>query len=212
MKRFTLATYIGVAAIVGMLAPPANAGIIDNFSIVFSSGDVFGTLTGTVDLPFVNVGGTGTGAASSVVLTSIPSGFGTLAGGDDVTSWADQVTDTFTVTAGVITSFEFMAVTSGSTSGDYFCINSTVGSAGSFGSWGCPGNLNELSETADIFGYNFGGASGVTFTPSGTPEPAAAGLVFFGMASLCFVARRKRRTPQTLPKTETSLEPRPRNC
>ena len=181
----------------------AQADISENFSVDLNNnmGTVLGIVTGTVDLPFVNAGGTGSGAADSLLLTSIPAGFGTLAGGNDVTSWADQVTNTFMVTGGAITSFEFLAVTSGNNSvGDYFCINSTGGSAGLIGGWGCPGDLNELSETAATFGFNFGGASGVTFTPSSaTPEPSflipTLTMVLF---LTVFVARKTNRSGQGL--------------
>jgi len=168
--------------LVGLLfVPKAMADIIYNFTVPLTSGPDTGTLTGTLDLPFVSAGGSGTGAASSLVLTSFPAGFGTLSEGDIVTSWTDQVTDIFTVTAGAVTSFEFMAVTNGDpTVGDYFCINSTGGSAGSFGGWICPADLNELSKTSSIFGYNFGGANGVTFTAvSPAPEPSSISLLGF---------------------------------
>jgi hypothetical protein len=173
----------------------AQADISENFSVDLTIGNALGTVTGTVDLPFVNAGGTGSGAADSLLLTSIPAGFGTLAGGNNVTNWADEVTNTFTVTAGAVTSFEFLAVTSGNNSiGDYFCLNSTGLSGGSIGGWGCPIGLNELSETAATFGFDFGGASGVTFTPSAstTPEPSflipTLTMVLFLIA---FVARKR---------------------
>jgi hypothetical protein len=175
----------------------AQADISENFSVNLNNtlGTVLGTVTGTVDLPFVNAGGSGSGAADSLLLTSIPAGFGALAGGNNVTNWADQVTNTFTVTAGAVTSFEFLAVTSPNTSvGDYFCINSDGGSAGSIGGWGCPGGLNELSETSATFGYNFGGASGVTFTPSAsaTPEPSFfIPILTMVLFLIAFVARKR---------------------
>jgi len=198
VKHFTKTTYLAIAVIGGFLALPAKADIIYNFSANLTNGTAVGTLTGTLDLPFVSAGGSGTGSASSLILTSIPSGFGPLGsfgGGATVTSWPDQVSDTFTVTAGVITSFDFMAVTNGdSTLGNYFCINSTGSDGGSFGSWECPAGLNELSETAGTFGYNFGGLSGVTFTASSAaPEPATVATMLLGLPVLYLAARRKRR-------------------
>jgi hypothetical protein len=192
MKNIALAACIGIA-IGCVAAPQANATEYD-FSINLDSGPNTGTVTGTLDLPFVSGSGSGTGGASSLVLTSIPASFGTLGGGDFVTSWADQVTNTFTVTSGAITSFEFMAVTSGDTSvGDYFGINSTGSSAGSFGGWVLPGDLNELSETASIFGYNYGGAGGVTFSASATPLPSTWTMLIAGFAGLGFFAYRGTR-------------------
>ena len=198
MKNFTVASLLGMAVICGFLASPAKADIIFSFSANLGSGSTLGTLTGTLDLPFVSAGGSGTGSASSLILTSIPAGFGSLGsfgGGATVTSWADQVANTFTVTSGVITSFDFMAVTgSGTTSDNFFCLNSTGGSGGSFGSWGCPSGLNELSETSGTFGYNFSGLSGVTFTASSAaPEPATVATMLIGLPALYLAARRKRR-------------------
>ena len=108
-------------------------------------------------------------------------------------SWADQVTNAFTVTSGTITSFEFMAVTSGNISvGDYFGINSTSSLAGSFGGWILPADLNELSKTNNIFGYNFGGASGVTFTATTTiPEPSTWAMMLLGFAGLGYAGYRR---------------------
>jgi hypothetical protein len=200
MKNRDFAAYLGIAVIGTVLALPANADVIFNFSANLTSGDALGTITGTLDLPFVNAGGSGSGATDALILTSIPAGFGPLGsfgGGANVTGWADQVSNTFTVTAGVITSFDFMAVTNSDDSlGNYLCLNSTGGSGGSIGGWVCPAGLNELSETSATFGYNFGGLSGVTFTAttsSSTPEPATIGTMLFGLPALYLAMRRKRR-------------------
>ena len=113
-------------ALVGLLfVPTAKADIIYDFTVPLTSGNVTGTVMGTLDLPFVNSGGSGTGSASSLVLTSFPAAFGTLAGGDTVTSWLHQVTDTFTVTSGTITSFQFFATTASADPADAFSMNST---------------------------------------------------------------------------------------
>jgi hypothetical protein len=205
MKRSTLVTYLGIAVLGGVLALPANADIIYNFSANLSSGTATGTLTGTLDLPFVTAGGSGSGAASSLVLTSIPAGFGSLgsfSGGANVTSWADQVSNSFIVISGVITSFDFMAVTNSDPSvGNYFCVNSTSGSGGAIGGWVCPADLNELSETGATFGYNFNGLSGVTFTAAtSTPEPATVGTMLLGLTALYLATTRKR----TVSKAKTA--------
>jgi hypothetical protein len=197
MKRLGLVLAGLSVALVGvLLVPAAKADSTYDFSIDLTNGNVHGTLTGTLDLPFVSPGGTGSGAAGSLILTSIPAGFGTLAGGDVVSSWADQDTDDFTVTNGTITSFAFMAFTTGDvTVGDDFCINSLGGSAaGTSVTWTCPGRLNTLSVTAKIFGNNFGGLSGVTFTPTpavSEPGTSTLTLISFGLLGL-IMAMRKR--------------------
>jgi hypothetical protein len=139
-------------ALVGLLlVPVAKADRAYDLSVDLNGGNINGKLTRMVDPPFVTAGGTGSGAADSLVLTSIPAGFGTLAGGDVLSSWTDQVTDDFTVTSGVITSFAF-------------------------------------------FGHNFGGLSGVTFTPTSTvPEPGTSTLMLIGVGLLgLMMVMRKR--------------------
>lgn len=172
----------------------AKADSIYTFSIDLTTGNDLGTVTGTLDLGFVNPGGTGTGAASSVVFTSIPAGFASpLDGGDDATAWANQVTNTFLVTSGTIASFDFFATTGSADPSDVFCMNSTTNVAG-FGSYGCPAGLNELDgPNTNVFGFNFNGLSGVTFTPAGSsaPEPSSMILTSTALLGLAFFARKR---------------------
>jgi len=178
---------MGLAAL-----PSAKAALLFDFSIQFTQGPNQGTVTGNLTLPFVSSGGSGTGAASLLTLTSIPASFGALAGGNTITSWANQVVNSFTVTGGTITSFAFFAATGPTSSDDAFAINSTGQPLTSFGSWGPPANLNELSKTLSIYGYNFDGPNGVSFTPaaSAVPEPSSISLALVG--AIGFVALRKR--------------------
>jgi hypothetical protein len=181
-------------ALVGLLfVPLAEADSIYTFSIGLTSGTDTGTVTGTLDLPFVSPGGSGSGAASSLVFTSIPAGFGSLAGGDTATAWADQVDNLFTVSSGAITSFDFFATTGSADPADVICMNST-GAGTTFGAYTCVAGLNELDgPTSDIFGYNFGGLEGVTFSSpvsSGVPEPGTSSLMLVGVGLM--VVMRKR--------------------
>ncbi len=157
-----------------------------NFNVDLTYGTVTGTLAGTVDFAFLS----GTGAASSLVLTSIPAGFGSLAGGNTVTNWADQVSNTFTISGGVITSFDFFALTAAMDPADAFCLNST-GSANPFGSFTCQPQLNELHAYTS-YGYNSNGLNGVQFEQlASTPESGSMLLLATGLAGLAGVVRRK---------------------
>ncbi len=100
MKVSLSAAALGCAMLLGLCGTPAAAQSDYNFSIDLSNGDVTGVLTGTLVLGFVNPGGSGTGTASSLTLTSVPAGFGSLAEGDVVTSWTNQVQNLFTVSQG----------------------------------------------------------------------------------------------------------------
>jgi hypothetical protein len=131
MKKNQKALQVAVVLFVGLLfVPLAKAGSIYTFTVNLTSGPTIGTITGTLDLPFVNPGGSGSGAASSLVFTSIPVGFGSLVGGNAATSWANQVTNLFTVVSGTITSDEFFSSTGIAQPSDALCLNSTSSSVG----------------------------------------------------------------------------------
>jgi hypothetical protein len=203
MKRF-FQNLAGVSlGLVGLLiAPLAKAETTYDFSVNLTQGSVTGTLLGTVDLPFVNPGGTGSGAASSLVLTSIPAGFGALVGGDTATAWADQNANTFTVVNGTITSVEFIADTGAAPANDDLCLNSTANSP-TFNGWDCPSGLNELDVHQDVtFGFNENGLAGITFsTPaSATPEPGTFGALMIGLGFLVVMLARKSVANHSRPK------------
>lgn len=183
--------FMAIAALSG-LPLAANAGAIYDFTFPASWGTVTGTITGTLDLPFISPGGTGSGAASTLTLTSIPAGFGTLSGGDVVTSWHDQVVNNFTVRDGVITSVEFVAFTNDVSNADGLGLNSTA-SAPTSGNYQCPSDLNELQSSDRAFGYNFNGLGGVAFSPVAlrTPEPGTAALFGTGLIGLLSLSRRR---------------------
>lgn len=109
-----------------------------------------------------------------------------------MTDWADQENNSFSVSAGVITSALFWALTAADTTANELCINSTGSGTGSFGIYNCPAGLNLLQSDDVTFGYNFNGLGGITYTPSSaTPEPGTDGMILLGIGSLCLAARRK---------------------
>ena len=180
-------------ATMGLLSVPTAQAEIFDFSLPLLVGTATGTVTGTLDLAFVAPGGSGSGAAASLVFTSIPAGFGALAAGGDATAWGNQAANAFTVTAGTITSFEFLAATAASEPADVFCINSSTGDLLTFGDYRCTPGLNELSgPTGDTYGANFEGFAGVTFTEASaaTPEPNSVVLVSMLLAA-AFVSRKR---------------------
>lgn len=199
MREFNLHGFVRVILLGVMLYLPARAEIYDfSFSGAVGYSTVFGPIAGTVDLPFVGPGGSGTGAAASLTLTSLPAGFGTLAGGDVVTSWVDQIDNTFTVTAGQVTSFLFFAATGNTINDNIFCLNSTRTNAAPFGPLYCPSGLNELQGTMATYESNLTGRNGITFSDENaalTPEP---GYRIFGLLLIAGIAAGVRRSRHRL--------------
>ena len=190
MKRdWKIIVGLSVAFIALLLAPMAKADSIFDFSVDLTGGNVAGIVTGVIDLPFAS----GSGAAASLVLTSIPAGFGALVGGNTVTLWLDQVVNSFTVVSGTITAYDFGADTGPTLIGtDYFAISNSAGSAND-GSWSFPSDYNSLQAQG---GYVFGqvsSATAVTFSSS-IPEPVTGSLMLMGLGLLrLMVVMRKRK-------------------
>jgi PEP-CTERM motif len=179
-------------AVAGLVCLPASARADEfTFSYDQTSGTVQGTVTGTIDLSFVSPGGSGNGAADSLVLTSIPPGYGSFVS-NNVTTWADQIENTFTVVNGTITDFSFFAATNTTGNANLLCLN---GAGETAGVYVCPTSLNELQSSDSLFGYNFGGFAAVTFAEAATeaavPEPGSAWLLGTGLAGLVFGLRKR---------------------
>jgi hypothetical protein len=195
MKVSLPAATLGCAMLLGLCGTPAAAQTDYNFTIDLSNGNVTGVLTGTIVLGFVNPGGSGTGVASSLTLTSVPAGFGSLAEGDVVTSWADQIQNLFTVSQGEITDYQFFASTDATCNANSLQFGSNVG-------FGCYSNfpaLNEFETNEDTYGFNENGSGGIVFTElQSIPEPSGLGIFAIALVGLTgALVHRSRRSPAT---------------
>ncbi|BDC48477.1 hypothetical protein F183_A07930 [Bryobacterales bacterium F-183] len=173
--------------------PSAKADLAFDFTITLNGGLTQGMITGNLLLPFVSAGGSGTGAASVVTLTSVPAGFDVFTAGNTVTSWAFQPVNSFTVTNGSITSFVYFAATSLTFPAQAFGINSTVQTRGPFGDWILPAGVNALQTSGTKYGSNSLGLAGVSFTPvalTTVPEPSSLGWAL--ACTIGLAAARKR--------------------
>ena len=190
-------TLFAAAALSVLLAcmPAAQAGALYSYSFQMTAGPVGGTVSGQLQFDFIGVGGTGTGAASLVTIDSLPAGLEPLPQPSPATSWGTQVANNFSIINGIITDYQFMALTgAGGVAAYELCMNdkASVGIANR----SCPTNLNFLGEGAStLFGYNFDGARGISFTEIGAtagqvPEPASLGLVALALLGLATSRRR----------------------
>jgi len=167
-------------------ATQAKASQVFDFSFSNTIGNVSGTVNGKVVLPF---NGNGTGAASDVLIESVPSALNPVDAAPfsfDATSWAGQIINTFTVTNGQILSAEYEADQYGPNPPEAYeaiQLNFT-------------GN-NELAYTPSVYAVSYqdvrneNGIEGLNFSPAATPEPSS--LTLLGTCLLAISGRVYRR-------------------
>ena len=171
--RATLVTVMILGAV-----STANAGTIFTFSFSNVLGNVPGSVTGTITLDFVTlVSDSGTGSASSIVITSAPAAVLPLDEGNVVTNWTVQAMNTFTVASGVISGYQFGASAGiASPTDSVFCLNSGA-LFGPFGSYVCTANETGPGDGTN-FVFNQGVLPAVTFERvTSVPEPTQSFLL-----------------------------------
>ncbi|GEA27198.1 hypothetical protein MiAbW_01758 [Microcystis aeruginosa NIES-4325] len=155
------------------LAPVASAATF-NFSFGNVTGPVSGTVQGTLTLP----DGDGTNAATSLIVTSAPSALGYTLPLDVLANLTNLVSNSFTVSGGVITASSFAAQNSGAA----LTLNFFPGTIGSV--FTVQGSAAAFSGVVDL------NSTTLTFTPTvptTVPEPATVlGLLSVaGVGLLC---------------------------
>ena len=161
------------------ISPTAHATLIVSFEISNSAGDqVVGRIFGLVD-------NANSQAASSILIDSftgqLGGEFGTAT--NDVTNWASQIINLFSVSAGEISAASFGAQDAAASLGT-FCINLS----------GCISHTSLLLlQGVGISIGNSTGFSGVEFgTLTTVPEPASVILLLIGILGLSAVRSRKQ--------------------
>lgn len=178
----TFKKLLSAAVLAACFSTAAQASIY-HFDFNGTNGMTPGVVAGDINLGFSN----GTGAATSITLTSFPGSFGALPEGNVATSWAGQVANSFTLVGGVITTYDFMAITGPAYSGTELCLNNSANSNNGFGR-GCPSGLSYLGDgSVHTSAWVFSGIN-----VSSVPVPAAAWLLGSGLLGLVGVARKSK--------------------
>jgi PEP-CTERM motif len=153
-------------------AGPARADLVFDFSFTNNSGNVSGTVTGEI-LGLVD--NEANQSASEVLIDSYPAGLGNIGSTPiDVTSWFDQVANSFTVVSGQLTDVNFEAT--------------ATNAPPSYPSFTLQDTYAELNDTT---GYVFSTAPNYS-QASVVPEPASLTLLGIGIPGVAGYGWRRR--------------------
>jgi hypothetical protein len=183
IAKFLVPALLMLAAAAG----PLRAEQIFDFSFTNTIGNVAGTITGEIVLPFA---GDGSGAASQVLIESFPPGLSSVGTPPiDASQWTYQEVNQFTISSGQVTgTSEFYAYTSTS----------------------YPSSVIELTPTTSYLAYGAGPlthgsnnevySDATSFVSAPAPEPSSvvllvAGLLVIGRLRVRSAVRPKGRTP-----------------
>ena len=142
---------------------------IFEFSFDNDLGTVPGTITGTIQLDFLNSSNdSGTGPASNISITSTPPGIPVSNEGNTVTNWQSQGLNSFTVLDGVITDYQFGASEGAvpTTIDNVMCLNNGAGFTVA-GVYICTASENYFGDGFD-YAYNADGIAAVQFQRLGS--------------------------------------------
>lgn len=168
------------AAAAGLMACASQAAIV-TFS--FTSDPFFSTTTGTVTGRLLGLSESGSSAASSIIVDSLPAGLGVSAGDDLLTVFANDLLNSVTITGGVVTGAEILLSSSAGSTGRHFLLN-----------YGSINSLNNIEGQRGV--TNLDGFGAITFSvrPEATvPEPGTFGLLGLAMVGAYAATRRGRR-------------------
>jgi PEP-CTERM motif-containing protein len=182
----------GILMTAAVVAPQNANALAFFFSFTNDVGNVSGTVTGEV----FGLTNNSTSSATLVELLSWPSGLVPSANQSfyvppiNVTSWATQDINTFTVLDGQVTSGSFHADNSNSVSDlDRLYLNAGTCTSGP--------SCSFLSLGSNDGQYVWHGVDGTTFTTaiSAVPEPSTWAMLLIGFAGVGFMAYRRKAKP-----------------
>ena len=180
MKKTTILLF---AAVLCLMTQIAQAVLIFDFSFDNTTGNTAGPITG--EIHFNEVTDFTSAAAAKVIITGVGDHTNTtfMTPFDVITGGWNLQTNSFTVSLGVITDWDFYAVDGSSDVGHDFNDLLDLGSKGTY-------NPEFWSENKAIVKQTIAVLDDINFTPHQVPEPSTVPLMVIGLAVLGFTRRK----------------------